>query len=88
MIEPVEQLAPAPDEKYNIFFVTIYRNTNYVLCHFSRPLLDEEQLREIIEARNKTRIPQTLVALAIKAVAKHCTRFIDIPDCPLKYLRK
>jgi hypothetical protein len=53
----------------------------------SRPLLSEEQLREIREARNKTRFPQTLVVLAIKAVAKNYIRFVDIPDSPLKYLR-
>jgi hypothetical protein len=52
-------------------------------------MINETQLQEIREARNKMRFPQTLVDLAIKTVAKHCTRFIDdIPDNPLKYLRK
>jgi hypothetical protein len=51
-------------------------------------MLDEEQLQKIKEARNKTRIPQTLEILAMKTVAKHCTRFIDCEDSPLKYLRK
>jgi hypothetical protein len=54
----------------------------------SRPLLCEEQFQEIREARNKKRIPQTLAFLSIKAFALHSTRFVDIPDCPLKYLRK
>jgi hypothetical protein len=51
-------------------------------------MLDEEQLQKIKEDRNKTRIPQTLETLAIMTVAKHCTRFIDCPDSPLKYLCK
>jgi len=51
-------------------------------------MLTEEQLQKLREERNKTRIPQTLVVLAMKTVAKHCTHFIDIPDSPLKYLRK
>jgi hypothetical protein len=50
-------------------------------------LLSEEKLQKIREARNKTRLPQSLCDLAINAVAKHCTRFIDVPDSPLKYLR-
>jgi hypothetical protein len=55
----------------------------------SRPLLNnDEQLQKIREARNNTRIPESLEILAIKAVAKNCTRFIDIPDSLLKYLRK
>jgi hypothetical protein len=51
-------------------------------------MINEEQLQEIREARNKTRIPESLVVLAIKAVAINCNHFIDIPDSPLKYLRK
>lgn len=51
-------------------------------------MLNENQLREIREARNKTCIPESLAVLAIKTVAKHCTRFVDTPDSPLKYLRK
>jgi hypothetical protein len=51
-------------------------------------MVNEEQLREVREARLKTQSPQSLVVLAIKTVAKHYTRFIDIPDSPLQYLRK
>jgi hypothetical protein len=55
----------------------------------SRPLLNnDEQLQKIREARNTTRIPESMEILAIKAVAKNCTRFIDCEDSLLKYLRK
>ena len=50
-------------------------------------MVNEEQLREVREARLKTQSPQSLVVLAIKTVAKHYNRFIDIPDSPLQYLR-
>jgi hypothetical protein len=36
-------------------------------------MINETQLQEIREARNKMRFPQTLVDLAIKTVAKHCS---------------
>jgi hypothetical protein len=52
------------------------------------PLICEEQLQAMKEARSKKRIPQTLAVLSIKAFALHSTRFVDIPDCPLKYLRE
>lgn len=50
-------------------------------------LLNEEQLQKIREARNKTRLPRSLTTMAIMAVAKHCTRYIEIPDSPLQHLR-
>jgi hypothetical protein len=64
------------------FCVIIFSDT------ISQPLLSEENIREIREARNKALVPKTLFDLAIEAVAKNCTRLIDIPACPLKYLRK
>jgi hypothetical protein len=67
-----------------------YTKPNYdnFLWSCSQQIQSEEQLREIRGARNKARIPQTLVLLSIKTVAKHCTRFIELPDSPLKHLRK
>jgi hypothetical protein len=57
------------------------------LTTFSLPLMNEEQIRKIRESRIKSRFPPTLVVLAIKAVAKNCTSYIDSADSQLQFLR-
>jgi len=53
----------------------------------SQLLINEEQICKIRGARIKTRFPPTLVVLAIKAVAKNCALYIEMPDTQLQFLR-
>lgn len=90
MLEP---LGAPPNEKY-VFRLFLFVYGLYVKHCFSPydspPLLmlSEMELQTIREVRNKMRLPESLITLTIKTVAKHCTRFIDAPDSPLKCLRK
>lgn len=48
----------------------------------------ESKLKEIREFRNKGRVPMSLALLSIKTVTNNCSKFIDTPHSPLKYLRQ